>query len=577
MTRSSFVRSSALLTLLVVIVQTVWALTIPAFRGPDEPHHVNSILRIASGGGWPEPGDAMLDPKIIEAGQQSGMIVPDGEDFTRQNRTQLHFSGASQANFVDMEVADREDRIVLFPVEAASPESAEIDQMTQHPPVYYAGGALIVQAFDLEDAPWDRLVQVLRLYGIFLTIPLVPSIIYTARRLGASRPWALAAGFLPLAVPQLLATSASVTNDTLAIGLGALTVAALAKAGTERISWKTVFLVGGSLGAALWTKGLLLALGLPLILVFMLAKNEPLKKRIIATLASGTLALAIGWWWVLNIFRYGVIQPAGFHRDPPVGWSADSADFGNFFSTAYRTFTNSFFSSFGWLESDFPAIIGQGLIILLIVLVVLSVVRAGNTRQTYVILLSPFVGLLLLLYVQAWSNYLSTAAVAGVQGRYLYPCFAVLGGIFLAIRRYGTRGYRILVGATLTIGAFGYLWMLRSAYPGGVWANMERFAEVVGLPQVGVWLIVLVYVLVIAAIAMVGFRWAELAPAEGHQVTSPKRNDWLGRWQVARSRSREARHEHAGDDTSRRGRAVRKRGNALPSPKSSTPRGSSAE
>ncbi len=45
----------AAITLLVVTVAACWAVLTPAFRAPDEPQHLNSVLRLAYGGGWPPP------------------------------------------------------------------------------------------------------------------------------------------------------------------------------------------------------------------------------------------------------------------------------------------------------------------------------------------------------------------------------------------------------------------------------------------------------------------------------------------------------------------------------------------
>lgn len=508
MSRQSFVRSSVLLTLLVIILQSVWALTMPAFRGPDEPHHVNSIMRVASGEGWPVPGEAMIDPAVSEAGAQAGLIHDSSTPFTTHYRTRLLHSSGYGPPFADTPVTPHRLRSDIFPVSKAHPYSVEVDQMTQHPPLYYIGGALVVKAFDLEEVPWDRLLQALRLYGIALTIPLVPATIYTARRLGANRHWSLAAGLLPIAIPQLFGITAVVTNDSFAIGSGALVVAALAKAGTERISAKTVLLVGVSLGLALWSKGLLLAFGLPLILVFLLARGEPWGRRIGAALASGAMALAIGWWWIVNLIRYGVLQPAGYSRPVPDEWDPSQAEFTHYATIAFRTFTRSFFSSYGWLEADFPSWLTWILMILFVGAVIWSIVQAGRARRTYLILLSPFAGLIVLLYAQGWLNYLSTSVVAGVQGRYLYPTIAAFGGIVLGLRILGRWGYRLFGVFCIGVGMFGFAWLLRSAYPGIIWAEISRYADVVGMPEPIIIILLTVYLLTSAVLLGLVLRWA---------------------------------------------------------------------
>lgn len=522
MSRKAFIRTGVLITFLTVLIQAVWALTMPAFRGPDEPHHVNSIMRLASGGGWPEPGQAMIDPAISEAGRQAGLILSADVPFTGEHRTKLLYGSNVGAKFADTPATPHRLRSVIYPVAAQHPKSVEVDQMTQHPPLYYAGGAALVKALDLEDAPWDRLVQALRLYGIALTIPLVPATIYTARRLGANRHWSLAAGLIPLGIPQLFGITAVVTNDTLAIGAGALVVAALVKAGTERISPTTVALVGGSLGFALWSKGLLLAFGLPLILIFMLADGERWRTRIAATLVSGSMALLIGWWWILNIVRYGVLQPAGYSRPVPAEWDPAAADFGHYVTVAFRTFTKSFFSSYGWLEADFPAWLTWVLLTILVGGAVLAIVVAGRSRKTLLILMSPFAGLIVLLYGQGWLNYVSTSVVAGVQGRYLYPTIAAFGGVVLGLAALGRWGYRIFVLFTVGVGLFGYAWLLRSAYPGPAWFDIERAAHVIGVPDPVLVIMLSVYLAVNAIIVLLMLaraRGADL-PAEPQAVAA---------------------------------------------------------
>lgn len=516
MTRKTFIRASVALTLLILAVQAIWALSMPAFRGPDEPHHVNSIMRIASGEGWPEPGYPMVDTAIVEAGRESGVIREDSMTFTLADRTRLLHSRTTGQPFADTPVVPHRLRSPIYPVEKADPAAQEVDQMTQHPPLYYAGGALVVKTFQLEDAPWDRALLALRLYGLVLTIPLVPATIYTARRLGASRAWSLAGGLIPLAIPQLFGTSGVVTNDSLAIGSGALVVAALAKAGTERISWTNVLLVGGSLGLALWSKGLVLAFGLPLILVFMLNRYESWPRRITATLVSGTMALTIGWWWILNIVRYGVLQPAGYSRPIPDTWDGSDAEFLHYFWLAFQTFTKSFFSSFGWLEADFPQWLTWLLLTLLVVGLAWSVTKAGRSRTTYLILLSPFVGLIVLLYGQGWLNYVSSSAIAGVQGRYLYPCLAAFGGIVLGLQKLGRLGYWAFGIFAIGTGMVGFAWLLRSSYPGDAWTDLDRYAHVAGITVPVLVVALTVYALVNLILVILVFIWSGSAhlPAE---------------------------------------------------------------
>lgn len=487
MTRRAFVGAAGLLTLLVLTVQAVWAVSLPGFRGPDEPHHVNSIFRLASGEGWPAPGDARVAPTIIEAGRQSGTLVSGARIFAGLSRTKLANDRAEPrleppfpTYFRNREVVPHENRVSIGRVKRVDPASFEIDQMSQHPPVYYAGGAAVVRLLDLDEQPWDRMLIGLRLYGILLTVPLVPSLIYSARRLGARRTWALAAGFLPFGIPQYFAITGGVTNDTLAIGLGSLVIAALVKAGTEKISWTTIGLVGGSLGLALWSKGQLLAFGLALILVFALKSEETWRARMTAILVSGVGALAIGWWWIHNIIRYGVIQPSGFVRMVPEDWDPSMAEFPHFLSMALQTTATSFFSAFGWLEADFAPAFTLLLTGILLAGIIWAIISAGRHRGTFLAVLSPFAGLLILILAESWSTYSTYGIIAGVQGRYFFPFLAILGGIVLGFRRLKGKSLVIVAAYNLAVGAYGFIFFLNSAYPGYPWIDFPRYALVTG-------------------------------------------------------------------------------------------------
>ncbi|WP_182353714.1 DUF2142 domain-containing protein [Flaviflexus huanghaiensis] len=512
MGKRAFVTSAAVLTLLVLIIQVVWAVTLPGFRGPDEPHHVNSILRLASGGGWPPPGEARVDSSVIGAARESGTLTSGAQGFVGLNRTKLNNDRVEPRTeppfptyFRDREVVPHEKRSVIGTVAQADPASVEVDQMTQHPPVYYAGGALVTRAFSLDELPWDRMLLGLRVYGILLTLPLIPAIVYTARKLGARRTWAVAAGFLPFGIPQYFAITAGVTNDTLAIGAGAVVVAALAKAGVERIRPLTVTLVAVSLGAALWTKGLLLAFGLALILVFALKRQETWRARLTAIAASGAGSLLIGWWWIHNIIRYGVIQPSGFVRYVPDSWDESMADVSEFFSFAWDSITTSFFSAFGWLDADFHPTFTTLLTLSLTALIVWSVVAAGPHRATFIALLAPALGTLPLLLAESWSAYTTYGTIAGVQGRYFYPLLAVLGGTVLGLRHLRGKTIVIFASTCLAIGAYGFVFFLNSAYPGYPWIDFPRYAHVVGISHVALTIILEILVAAfIGAFALAG-------------------------------------------------------------------------
>src|SRR3982750_777157 len=66
-------------TVVFVATMVLWTIVTPAFRSPDEPQHVNSVLRLAEGGGWPAPGEAFVLPEVLRAKTLIGYSAVDGQ------------------------------------------------------------------------------------------------------------------------------------------------------------------------------------------------------------------------------------------------------------------------------------------------------------------------------------------------------------------------------------------------------------------------------------------------------------------------------------------------------------------
>ncbi len=66
-------------TAVFLAVMVLWTVVTPAFRSPDEPQHVNSVLRLADGDGWPRPGTATVRPEVLRAKTLTGFSAVDGQ------------------------------------------------------------------------------------------------------------------------------------------------------------------------------------------------------------------------------------------------------------------------------------------------------------------------------------------------------------------------------------------------------------------------------------------------------------------------------------------------------------------
>lgn len=414
----------------------LWAVLTPAFRAPDEPQHFNSVLRLLEGGGWPEPQTAMISDGVRVAVDEAGW-APVDQPFIRQSAAVLpgEAERVGPPLFVELDPGDPADRVVVSTVELpAGSGPPAVDQMTQHPPGYYALGALVLKLLGGEDWRWDQQLLVLRLLSASLVVWLVPLTAATTRAIGGSTRAALIAAVSVTGVSQLAHINSAVTNDALA-NVSAATVLWLASlALTRRHTWKLVLGAGIALGIALLSKGFLLA-SIPVVAIsFVLGHraNPRARPRWWAAFVSLAVAFAVGgWWWLRNLVLYGAIQPDGMPPRPYLDTGQEPSVLA-FLRGARRGLVSSAWGNYGWMELSVPAWLGQAMTVALLLAVVGALVAGGGTRMPLaVLLLLPLLTLLIILY-GSWQAYVDGGYLAGLQGRYLFvavPVFAACVGI----------------------------------------------------------------------------------------------------------------------------------------------------
>ena len=501
----AFAAWTAALTVLFLAVSAVWAVFTPWFHGPDEPLHVSSILRVAAGEGWPAPGKAPVDASVMTAAREARLIHDDAGTFDPPDRITLEPLSSEHPVHADMPVLPQPDRSALGGVEERAPIATMHDQMTQHPPLYYLGGAAVVRILDLADVPWDRALLTLRLYTVALLTPLVPALVLTARRLGAPPAWALLFGTVAVGLPQVTSIGAVVSNDALAFSLGALAAAVLVRVALAPLGPASVVLAGVAVGAALWTKGTLLAFGLPLLLVFLWRPGVAWRRRLAAALGAGVISQVVCPWWLLNLVRYGALQPDGYVRTPRADWDPAQADVGHFVTVVTGRFVQSVVGHFGWMDVPLPVEVAWVVVAALLALTAAGLVvlarRRGDDSDgarrlgAAVALLLALVGITVVIARQSWLVYAQTGHLAGVQGRYLLPLLAALapaalGAAALArdVPPHGTgrasrapRGVLALAaGAGAGLNAYSLGLVLRAAHPGAP-IDLAHLAAAVGL------------------------------------------------------------------------------------------------
>lgn len=242
-----------ILHLLVVLCQSA---VFPNFRAPDEREHVDLIVTVAQGHAWPWPDPGTVN---VSKGSRAG-------GFTIQNRVPapLHLS--------EHEPPPRGERPSYRAAGGADLMGPPANQLIQHPPLYYLAGAAVLSLYpDWEDAPFDRVYLILRLWNALLTAA-VPLLLWaTARRLSLPDPLPVAAALVPLGVPEFTHTAASVNNDNLLVVLAAALTLLLVRVLSGDTSRRTAVAIGVLTTLALLTKGLALMIPLWVGMAYLLA------------------------------------------------------------------------------------------------------------------------------------------------------------------------------------------------------------------------------------------------------------------------------------------------------------------
>ena len=418
------------------VLLVVWALITPMFQAPDEVVHVDAAVTLTTTGEWAPAGEAL-------------------------------FLQASQAARDSLGTVPRDARPSWGDLLAAHPgTTADVNQMTQHPPTYYALAGAVLDAVDFTHHRWDLGVLALRLLSVALVAPLPLLTWATVRRLTRSPRTAIVAATTLLAVPQLAQIGSSVTSDAPIILLGAVTVWLTTRTLTGDQTWRTHLALGTALGLALATKGTAFpAIPFVALAVLLGDTTHPLARRALRTLAVGATTAALGaWWWIHNLTTTGTLQPNGLPRSStPNPWPAgEGPDLGFFLDTEWSRLSSSFWGQFGRLEYPMTPILTDVLTVGCLALVAGWAFRGRRSAARSWLLASfPLITLLVLLH-NNFDSYDRTQEVSGAQGRYLFGSLVALAtllavaGLRLVTHEEARRrvGRSMVVAAPL-VGAYG--------------------------------------------------------------------------------------------------------------------------
>jgi 4-amino-4-deoxy-L-arabinose transferase-like glycosyltransferase len=445
----------------------VWALTglqvalglmctvlYPPFTGYDESWHTDMVWAFYHADGLYGPGERIRDRGVEAATELVPIPVP-------------------RVPYAQAPVPDRGARKSIDAMDDGNPvDYPQPNQMTQHPPLYYAVEAGLLHLVPGSGSlPYDRQVWLLRLFSLLLVVPLPLLCWAAANRLTGQPRVGVIAAAVPVAIPGLARLAGSVNNDNLLTLLSAVLLYLLVRVVTGDLSVRTGGLVGAVTALALLAKGFALVLPLVVGVAYVVAWLR--ERRVVwRPLLAAVLLTALGaWWWVRNEVLYGTVQPSGVG---PV-WSkiiAGPARPGG----RPEAFVHGFFHGFLlrlWSEiglpdrPNLPPWMNYGWLVLVLVGAVAAVLFGLRgerwSRAAGLMLAMPLVLTTGVVFAGALGAYLYNQRYAGIQGRYVYG--AILGMATLAAwgwTRLAGRASRylppVLVAAGL--GTQAYAWVL---------------------------------------------------------------------------------------------------------------------
>lgn len=424
MTGGESMRDRLVLGLIIVLyvgLGTAFAIGTPKWQTPDEPAHFNYIRDIAQGNGLP----------VLKQG-----------DF-------------------DIDYLER--------IKAARfPDSMPVDSMryeSHQPPLYYLLAAPILKLGS--SLSLSHQVILLRLFSVFLGACLLVVAYSSTRTVFGPGLIAVSVPAFIAFIPQHVAMTAAINNDTLAelvlslvvlllvravarsrvpagFGFGASSNIALGERPLSILRFSIV--LGLLLGAALLTK-LVVYVALVLTPIGLLAVtrgDEAWSQRIKTVLRQSAIAFGIallvaGWWFVRNAFVYGNFDILGSRTHDAVAGGQQLTGTLDLAKTQYlaEVMFRSFWAQFGWMgvPADTRTYVIVGAVSLVSVLgFIVFLIRSWSNPTNVPISRRLSLGLLGLTLALVFTGVMQyNLQYLQPQGRYLFPAllpiatFACLG------------------------------------------------------------------------------------------------------------------------------------------------------
>jgi 4-amino-4-deoxy-L-arabinose transferase-like glycosyltransferase len=274
------------------------AVTQPVWSPIDEAQHSDFIIHLAHGV-YPIGDVTLIDRETL------GVMTATGT-----------YRGAPPGTYPTPELSD------MGPPPPGMSDRANAAWMKKHlwqlsfesvqTPLYYVLTMPIWWAADHLGGPFTA-IYLLRIINALLIASLAPMAVAVARVVAPAVPEVAGlAALFAILLPGLDLNGTRISNDSLAIALGALAVLLAVRWVGTPLSWRRAVMLGLVLGAGMMVKLTLagLFLTVAVLALWPAAGGPALVGRIARGLVSGAIAvLCLAPWLILNLRNYGAIMP----------------------------------------------------------------------------------------------------------------------------------------------------------------------------------------------------------------------------------------------------------------------------
>lgn len=363
------------------------------------------------------------------------------------------------------------ERSSIAELAAAYPGDGErLDQMTQHPPLYYLLAGKLIALAGAVNWHWDQALLLVRLIGAPVGAAVVWLAWSTVSTLTRSRRTGIVAAAVVFVVPGFAQMVGVANNDTLAILLGAVMAWLSVKVLTGDRRPGVLVALGIAFGLAGLAKGTMIAYGPLIALAILFGRNHPptWPRRLWQTAWPLLISLAFGqWWWLRNLALFGTLQPYGYLLSDSSWAPGTGPSLLAFVDEFWRVMSGTFWGWFGRVNAPLPRILVEFLMVTCIVLVVVGMFRFRRRIPQALLLATPIAVSAVLMLRVSWGAYVETTEFRGMHGRYFYAVLIpIIALSALALRNLvRERDARTVFGAgVVVVSAFMALFGLGVSY-----------------------------------------------------------------------------------------------------------------